>query len=128
MKTIGITQKTIVNISFYEGVTDERCEEIAEMICEKLYIKLDNKNHNLDYSYNKGSHGDYQITFTEEGYAKYYPSSSWYDPDEYDDPSTLGEYEFEEAIDKIHEEETTDIYETEIDTVSVYESAWGTII
>lgn len=128
MKTLDIRQTTVINISFLEGVTEERAEVIAETISEQIYVKLDNKKHHLECEYRKGSDGDYKIIYTEEGSIDYYPSNDWYEPDDYDEPTTLNEYDFEDAIEKIRKEETTDLYEMEVDSVGVYKSEWEELI
>lgn len=123
MRILDIKQNTEVVVNFYEGITENRCEELTENLCEKLYIKLNKGNHDLDYSFEKDDNGDYRITFTETGTVKYY-EGSYYEPDDYDDPTTLSDDDFEDAVKAIRDEDTTNVYEDEIASVHVCDSEW----
>ena len=48
-----------------------------------------------------------------------YPSNDWYEPDDYDEPTTLCEDDFEDAISDIKYEDSHAEYEEECDTIDM---------
>ena len=104
MNKLHITQTTTLTVNYYKEVTTDDCERnterIVDLICEMLRNAYSDRD--FDFDWKKGMFdGDYDITITEEGTVKYYPSNSWYDPDEYDDPTTLDECDFEEIAKEV---------------------------
>ena len=115
-----IMQTTEISVTFAQEISNESCDKLIETICEMIYKNLDTKKHDLEYDYKKVNDGEYTVTFTESGTVRYYPSNDWYEPDDYDDPTTLGEDDFEDALSAIKAE---DIYD-DIDSLYISECDW----
>lgn len=105
-------QKTQIVVEFYEEVSEDDCERLMDRITDRLYELITtgypNSNPNIEWD-NSNKEGDYIIYIEEFGTVKYYPSTSWYDPDEWDDPTTLQEEEYDEAMDQIYKEFSEDV-------------------
>ena len=70
--TYNATQKIIVNVTAEESVVDKLVSDISKL-----------EQHDAEYEYDADTN-EYVVYIYLEGSVKYYPSHSWYDPDEYE--------------------------------------------
>lgn len=114
-----IKQTTVIYLEFVRTISDKSCDELADAICDGIYGKLDTKNHNIECYTRKIKESEYELIFTEYGTVKYYPSNNWYEQDDYDEPTTLCEDDFADAVSDIRYEDEHAEYEEECDTIDM---------
>lgn len=126
MITKDIKQTTIIKLDLMNTISDASCNELADAICDAIYKKLDTKNHSIEYYTKKTKECEYQLVFTEYGTIDYYPSNNWYEPDDWDEPTTLCEDDYDDAVSDVkHEDSHTPEEDGEcIDSLYVMSCEW----
>lgn len=102
MRKCPITQKTEITVIFAPEISNDSCDMLIEKVVDALYTELVKTypEHTLDFEWKKEK-DEYYIEVTEEGTVDYYPGNDWYEPDDYDDPTTLCEDEIGDAMSDI---------------------------
>ena len=62
-----IKQTTDITLEFVHTISDKSGDELAEVICDEIYKKLDTKKHDIECDVRKIKELRYKITFTEYG-------------------------------------------------------------
>lgn len=75
-----------------QGIDELTIQKLVDYVSTKLPADL------YDSNYEGSEEEGWEIEFYEEVFYKFYPSNSWYDPDEYEYSDFAEEYEYKEFI------------------------------
>lgn len=86
--SVAASKDFLDDISFIQGVMNSVCSNLTGMY----------PDHKLEMDWHRTNPYSYAIEIIENGTVDYYPSNNWYEPDDYEDETTLCEDDFSSVL------------------------------